>query len=112
MFDAENWQGRTVGLGGELRCGHQVAARFGPWDTHPQGVSGQPNPEKKWGFLGEVVERNDFWIEHGQTFSLTLTTHAGDLLRFTDVRRVFNDEKIGVWGAGVPEVLETLEAVA
>lgn len=105
MFDAESWQGRTVGYGGELRCGHQVAVKFGAWDTHPQGESSQPNPEKRWGFLGEVVERNDFWLEQGSRFELVVATRDGDVLRFTDCRRVFNDEKVGVWGAGVPEAL-------
>lgn len=105
MFDVENWHGRTVGVSGELRCGHQVAARFGAWDTHPQGVSGQPNPERAWGFLGEVVERSAFWLENGASFVLDLETRDGVRLRFTDCRRVFDEEKIGVWGAGAPEVI-------
>ena len=105
MFDPETWQGRAVGDAAELRCGHQVAARLGTWDTHPQGESNLPNTEKKWGFLGEVVERNDFWLEQGDRFVLEVDTRDGHRLRFTDVRRVFNDEKIGVWGAGVPEVI-------
>jgi hypothetical protein len=99
------WNRRRSGPSGELRCGSRVAATLGAWDIAPQGVVGQPDPEGRWSLVGEVVSKDAFWLGHGTGFVLVLTDRYGLTLRLRDVRTVFDQEKLGVWGAGEPEVL-------
>lgn len=101
----EEWNRRRAGPSGELRCGSRVAATLGAWDIAPQGVVGRPDPEGRWSLVGEVASKDAFWLAHGSGFALVLTDRYGMTLRLGDVRRVFDDEKLGVWGAGEPEVL-------
>jgi hypothetical protein len=100
------WNARRSGPSGELRCGHQVAAVLGEWDIAPQGIVGAPDPDDRWSLVGEVVgDRNAFWLAHGEAFELILVDRYGLTLRLRDVRRVFDAETLGVWGAGAPEVI-------
>lgn len=99
------WNRRAAGLFGEVRCGHQVAARLGVWDIAPSGIVGEHDPDGAWSFLSQTdTERNAFWLTHGNAFDLVLTDQFDRRLRFRGVE-ILNDEKIGARGRGAPEVI-------
>ena len=101
-----DWNRHEVGPSGELRCGYKVVAQLGAWDIQPGGEWGKSDPEGKWSFVAHECEsRDSYWLEHGSAFSLVLVDQFGRTLRFPpeSIQRIFNDEKVGVWGAGGPK---------
>lgn len=98
-----DWNRRASGPSGEVRCGHQVAARLGSWDIAPSGIVGEDNPAGPWSFLArEATDRNSFWLTNWTEFDLVLVDQFERRLRFKGVE-ILNDEMIGARGKGAPE---------
>jgi hypothetical protein len=98
-----DWHRRAQGPSGELRFGYKVVAQLGAWDIAPSGEWGKGDTEGKWSFVAECETRDAYWLEYGSSFTLVLVDLFGRELRFKNLERVFNDEKIGAWGVGPPE---------
>lgn len=98
-----DWHRVASGPGGEVRVGHRVAAVLGAWDIAPSGVVGEDDPDGRWSLVALCRERDAFWIDRGGPFRLVLEDRQGRILRLR-ADRLFDDEKIGAWGVGPPEV--------
>lgn len=88
-----------------VRVGHVVAATLGFWEITLRGIVGQLVPDGDWTFTAEVLERDGFWLDQAAAFDLVVETADGQTWRWRGLTRVFNEEKLGFWGSGPPEVM-------